>query len=129
MRPGPEAIRWIDSHADALSSQLQRYKTPSTGEPVAPSVVGPLYRTARISTSLADLEQILRLYPNSSMARRTGSSAPQAQFFVTQLHWLIGEVRTGTGQNLWRTSEEPRVLAAVLGHAMRELKGHRKHSS
>lgn len=125
MSLGPEVLRWMDQRALALAEQLRRYKTPGTGEPVSPSVVGPLYRTARVAASLAELEQVLRLFPSSAQARRTGSSAPQAQFFNDQLGRLVAEVRAGTAAGRWSAAEEARVLAAVLGHAMRALKGPR----
>lgn len=119
---GAEALRWMDGRADGLAQQLDRFRTPGSGQPVAPSVVGPIYRTARVSGSLEEIERVLRLYPSSTMARRTGSSRPQVVFFNEQLQRLVFDVRAATATGLWTRGQEVSALAHVVGLAMRQLR-------
>jgi len=126
---GPDALRWMDGAAEALTDRLSRFRTPGTGEPVTPSVVGPIYRTARDTGSLDDLERVLRLYRTSSVARRTGSSLPQALYFGEQVQHLLADVRTGTANGLWTRSNEVAAMASVLGMTMRALRGQRGRSN
>ncbi len=122
MRYKPETIRWIEERSAELSERLSRYRTAGTGEPVSPSVLGGLYRTARVSAGLDDFERVLKLYPSSATARRTNSSGPQSQVLCAELGRLVGEIRAGTTDGRWRGAEEARTLAAVLGLTLRGLK-------
>lgn len=122
MRYKPEAIRWIDARADALVEGLGRFRTPGSGDPVAPSLVGVLYRTARACPTLDDLERVLKLYPSSAAARRSNASGPQAQHLCAEVLKLVAEVREGTSVGRWRAAEEARALAAILGLTLRGLK-------
>ncbi|MCB9765194.1 MAG: hypothetical protein H6739_35800 [Alphaproteobacteria bacterium] len=79
--------------AEALAATFSRFRTPGSGQPVAPALVGQVLRLLQDSPSLEALELYLRALPGSSIAQRTGSSGPQVTEVVRRVRALAGALR------------------------------------
>lgn len=125
MSSSAEATRWILTRADELLGELARFRTERTGDPVSPSLVGALYRTARAADDLAVFEAYLRLYPSSSPARRTQSTLPQARYLCEKALLVLADVRKQTSAGAWARDQERAIMAQILGITLRTLKTQR----
>lgn len=99
----PRAL--LIQHALALTEQLQRFKTPTTGEPVDPSIPAQVLRYVQTRPTLPELHSFLSGLPASSVGMLTRSSGPQTQEVVRRVRDLVAV--------LSRQAAEPEVMAGL----------------
>lgn len=110
-----EARRTKDLLAAArrLASDLGKFRTPGTGDPVDPSRVAELSRFLAMKRDVLELKDFLDYLPSSFHARMSRSALPQIQEVGRLVRPLLGRVRDadellyllGWAQRLLATAE------------------------
>lgn len=92
-------------HAQELTLQLSRFRTPNWGTPVDPSIPAQVLRFLRNRPALAELDAFLDALPSSSVGTLTQSSGPQAREVALRVRALA--------QHLAREAPEPEAIEAL----------------
>lgn len=81
------------SEAEQLASDLGRFRTPGSGEPVDPSRVAELSRYLAMVKDVQQLGKLLELMPTSYLAKMSQSALPQLKEVARLVRPVIGKVR------------------------------------
>jgi len=75
----PDEKARLIARAQDLASKLGAFRTPNTGEPVDPSIVGAMHRFFQVAPEQRAVEAFLGAFGASAVATLTKSTLPQAR--------------------------------------------------
>lgn len=120
----PTRVRQLLQIARRLKDGLAGFKTPGTGEPCDPAILGLIHRAATTAQKPSSIAEFLDALPGSYVARYTGSSGPQVAHTATLASQTLKEiqacVRNADDQKAERL-EQVLAFRWVVGWARRLL--------